>query len=301
MIEARGLTKYYGSTRGIDGLDLSVTAGDFFGFIGPNGAGKSTAIRTLLGLLRPTSGTATIFGLDTASSGPEIRRRLGYIPAEVGFYSGMTGAAILRLASRMHGVNPNRGNELACRLELDLQREANELSTGNRKKLAIVLALQHQPDLLILDEPSTGLDPLIQGTLFSLLHEEHERGTTIFFSSHVLDEVQRMCQRVAIILSGRIVEAAEIETLRQRHLKRVHAVFSPKPLRKILEIDGVFNLEITEDTACFHFAGLPQELLATLSSHGIVDVTIENPTLDDVFLHYYGKDTDNEETRKEPS
>ena len=301
MIETAGLTKYYGRTRGIDGLDLSVEAGEFFGFIGPNGAGKSTTIRTLLGLLRPTGGSATVFGLDVTSRGPDIRRRLGYIPAEIGFYGGMTGEAILRLASRMHAVDPERGREVAGCLELDLQRKADELSTGNRKKLAIVLALQHRPELVILDEPSAGLDPLMQGVLFDLLREEHRRGATVFFSSHVLDEVQRTCRRVAIVRNGRIVEVAEIETLRQRHLKRVRVVFPGEPPAWALAIEGVANLALDDDSARFDFTGPPQTLLAALAAHGIVDVTIEDPTLDDVFLHYYGSDTDDGDAEKDPS
>lgn len=292
MIEARGLSKYYGRTRGIDGLDLNVEAGEFFGFIGPNGAGKSTTIRTLLGLLRPTRGSATVFGLDVAGRGPQIRRRLGYIPAEIGFYGGMTGAAILRLANRMHGVEPARGREVAARLDLDLQRKADELSTGNRKKLAIVLALQHSPELVILDEPSAGLDPLMQEALFGLLREENRRGATVFFSSHVLDEVQRLCRRVAIVRNGRIVEVAEIETLRQRHLKRVRAVFADAPSHRALAIDGVTNLVVDDDGARFDFTGPPRALLTVLSSHRIVDITIEDPTLDEVFLHYYGSDAE---------
>ena len=292
MIETSGLTKYYGRTRGIDGLDLSVEAGEFFGFIGPNGAGKSTTIRTLLGLLRPTRGSATVFGLDVTSRGIDIRRRLGYIPAEIGFYGGMTGEAILRLASRMHGMDPDRGREVAGRLDLDLQRKADELSTGNRKKLAVVLALQHRPELVILDEPSAGLDPLMQGVLFDLLREEHQRGATVFFSSHVLDEVQRMCRRVAIVRSGRIVEVAEIETLRQRHLKRVRAVFPGEPPARALAIDGVANLSVDADSARFDFTGPPRALLAMLARRRVVDVTIEDPTLDDVFLHYYGSDAE---------
>ena len=290
MIETTGLTKYYGRTRGIDGLDLSVEAGEFFGFIGPNGAGKSTTIRTLLGLLRPTRGSATVFGLDVTSRGTDIRRGLGYIPAEIGFYGGMTGEAILRLASRMHGMDPDRGREVAGRLDLDLQRKADELSTGNRKKLAVVLALQHRPELVILDEPSAGLDPLMQGVLFDLLREEHRRGATVFFSSHVLDEVQRTCRRVAIVRSGRIVEVAEIETLRQRHLKRVRAVFPGEPPARALAIDGVANLSVDADSARFDFTGPPRALLAMLARRRVVDVTIEDPTLDDVFLHYYGSE-----------
>lgn len=292
MIETRGLTKYYGHTRGIDGLDLSVEAGEFFGFIGPNGAGKSTTIRTLLGLLRPTRGSAAVFGLDVTSRGTDIRRRLGYIPAEIGFYGGMTGEAILRLASLMHGVDPDRGRDVAARLDLDLQRKADELSTGNRKKLAIVLALQHRPELVILDEPSAGLDPLMQGVLFDLLREEHRRGATVFFSSHVLDEVQRTCRRVAIVRNGRIVEVAEIETLRQRHLKRVRAVFRSEPPARALTIGGVTNLAVDGDSARFDFTGPPRALLAMLTRRRVVDVTIEDPTLDDVFLHYYGRDAD---------
>ena len=301
MIETRGLTKYYGRTRGIDALDLSVKAGEFFGFIGPNGAGKSTTIRTLLGLLRPTRGSATVFGLDVTSRGTEIRRRLGYIPAEVGFYDGMTGEAMLRFAARMHRVEPAWGRELAARMDLDLQRKADELSTGNRKKLAIVLALQHRPELVILDEPSAGLDPLMQGVLFDLLRQEHRRGATIFFSSHVLDEVQRMCRRVAIVRNGRIVEVAEIETLRQRHLKRVRAVFTGEPPARTLAIAGVTNLTVDDDSARFDFTGPPRALLAALASHRIVDVTIEDPTLDDVFLHYYGSDTEDGDAEEDPS
>jgi ABC-2 type transport system ATP-binding protein len=301
MIETRGLTKYYGRTRGIDALDLSVKAGEFFGFIGPNGAGKSTTIRTLLGLLRPTRGSATVFGLDVTSRGTEIRRRLGYIPAEVGFYGGMTGEAMLRFASRMHGVEPAWGRELAARMDLDLQRKADELSTGNRKKLAIVLALQHRPELVVLDEPSAGLDPLMQGVLFDVLREEHRRGATIFFSSHVLDEVQRMCRRVAIVRNGRIVEVAEIETLRQRHLKRVRAVFPGDPPAQALAIEGVTNLAVEDDSARFDFTGPPRALLALLAKRRVVDVTIEDPTLDDVFLHYYGSDTEDGDAEEAPS
>ena len=301
MIETRGLTKYYGRTRGIDGLDLSVKAGEFFGFIGPNGAGKSTTIRTLLGLLRPTRGSATVFGLDVTSRGTEIRRRLGYLPAGVGFYGGMTGEAMLRFASRIHGVDPAWGREVAARMGLDLERKADELSTGNRKKLGIVLALQHRPELVILDEPSAGLDPLMQGVLFDLLRQEHRRGATVFFSSHVLDKVQRLCRRVAIVRNGRIVEVAEIETLRQRHLKRVRAVFPGEPPARTLAIEGVTNLVVDDDSARFDFTGPPRALLAILARWRVVDVTIEDPTLDDVFLHYYGSDTEDGDAEDDPS
>ena len=292
MIDTQDLTKFYGRTRGIEGLSLHVDSGEFFGFIGPNGAGKSTTIRTLLGLLRPTRGTATVFGLDSVIDGIAIRRRLGYVPAEPGFYNRMAGDSILRLSSRIHGVSTLRGHEIANQLDLDLTRNADELSTGNRKKLAIVLALQHHPELLVLDEPTAGLDPLIQGVFFELLRRENEQGSTILFSSHVLDDVQRMCRRVAIVRNGKAVEVAEIEELRQRHLKQVRAIFD-KPVGR-QQIDGLSNMELKGEEIRFSFTGSLRTLLAALSEQPLVDLTIESPTLDEVFLHYYGSQDDGE-------
>lgn len=294
MIDTQDLTKFYGRTRGIEGLSLHVDSGEFFGFIGPNGAGKSTTIRTLLGLLRPTRGTATVFGLDSVTDGIAIRRRLGYVPAEPGFYNRMTGDSILRLSSRIHGVSTLRGDEIANQLDLDLTCNADELSTGNRKKLAIVLALQHHPELLVLDEPTAGLDPLIQGVFFELLRRENEQGSTILFSSHVLDDVQRMCRRVAIVRNGKAVEVAEIEELRQRHLKQVRAIFDKPVGRQQILIDGLSNMELKGEEIRFSFTGSLRTLLAALSEQPLVDLTIESPTLDEVFLHYYGSQDDGE-------
>ena len=294
MIDTQDLTKFYGRTRGIEGLSLHVDSGEFFGFIGPNGAGKSTTIRTLLGLLRPTRGTATVFGLDSVIDGIAIRRRLGYVPAEPGFYNRMTGDSILRLSSRIHGVSTLRGHEIANQLDLDLTRNADELSTGNRKKLAIVLALQHHPELLVLDEPTAGLDPLIQGVFFELLRRENEQGSTILFSSHVLDDVQRMCRRVAIVRNGKAVEVAEIEELRQRHLKQVRAIFDKPVGRQQILLDGLSNVELKGEEIRFSFTGSLRSLLVALSEQPLVDLTIESPTLDEVFLHYYGIQDDGE-------
>ena len=294
MIDTQDLTKFYGRTRGIEGLSLHVDSGEFFGFIGPNGAGKSTTIRTLLGLLRPTRGTATVFGLDSVIDGIAIRRRLGYVPAEPGFYNRMTGDSILRLSSRIHGVSTLRGHEIANQLDLDLTRNADELSTGNRKKLAIVLALQHHPELLVLDEPTAGLDPLIQGVFFELLRRENGQGSTILFSSHVLDDVQRMCRRVAIVRNGKAVEVAEIEELRQRHLKQVRAIFDKPVGRQQILLDGLSNVELKGEEIRFSFTGSLRSLLAALSEQPLVDLTIESPTLDEVFLHYYGSQDDGE-------
>jgi len=294
VIDTQDLTKFYGRTRGIEGLSLHVDSGEFFGFIGPNGAGKSTTIRTLLGLLRPTRGTATVFGLDSVIDGIAIRRRLGYVPAEPGFYNRMTGDSILRLSSRIHGVSTLRGHEIANQLDLDLTRNADELSTGNRKKLAIVLALQHHPELLVLDEPTAGLDPLIQGVFFELLRRENGQGSTILFSSHVLDDVQRMCRRVAIVRNGKAVEVAEIEELRQRHLKQVRAIFDKPVGRQQILLDGLSNVELKGEEIRFSFTGSLRSLLAALSEQPLVDLTIESPTLDEVFLHYYGSQDDGE-------
>ena len=242
-----------------------------------------------------------MFGLDVTSRGTEIRRRLGYLPAGVGFYGGMTGEAMLRFASRMHGVDPAWGREVAARMGLDLERKADELSTGNRKKLGIVLALQHRPELVILDEPSAGLDPLMQGVLFDLLRQEHRRGATVFFSSHVLDKVQRLCRRVAIVRNGpdrrgggdRDAPPAPPEAGARRVSRRA--------ARADAGDRGRHHLVVDDDSARFDFTGPPRALLAILARWRVVDVTIEDPTLDDVFLHYYGSDTEDGDAEEDPS
>ena len=215
-IRTEKLTKFYGKARGIIDLDLTVAEGEFFGFIGPNGAGKSTTIRTLLGLIRPTGGSAQVLGLDIRSSREEILRQVGYLPSEAVFYPGMRVKDVLKFSADLRGKQCDREAELLCeKLELDTSRKVEELSFGNRKKVGIVCALQHNPRLLILDEPTSGLDPLMQRSFFEILRERNQAGATVFLSSHVLSEIQRNCTRAAIIRTGRIIACDDVERLAQ--------------------------------------------------------------------------------------
>jgi ABC-2 type transport system ATP-binding protein len=213
IIDVRSLTKRYGKARGVDDVTLAIEPGEIFGFIGPNGAGKTTTIRTLLGFLRPTSGSAAIFDLDVVMRSREIKKQVGYLPADVNYYDDMRSGELLGLSARLHGV-PAAGRiaDLSAIFGLDLRARIRDLSTGNRKKVGIVQALLHEPDLLILDEPTSGLDPLVQHAFFELLRSEKERGRTIFFSSHVLSEVQRLCDRVALprAADGRLMLAVDV-------------------------------------------------------------------------------------------
>lgn len=221
-IKASGLTKYYGRTKGIENLNLTVENGEFFGFIGPNGAGKSTTIRTLLGLIAPTSGTARIFGLDIVKDKEKILQKIGYLPSEAVFYSGMKVRDVLKLSANLRKKNCTEEAEILCeRLQLDVTRKADELSFGNRKKVAIVCALQHKPELLILDEPTGGLDPLMQKEFFDILRERNKEGATVFLSSHILSEIQRNCTRAAIIREGKIIACDSVEVLSRTSAKRV--------------------------------------------------------------------------------
>lgn len=287
-ISARKLTKYYGSHRGIVDLELEVDEGEVFGFIGPNGAGKTTTIRTLLGLLLPTSGSAEIFGVDAVRRGPRARRDVGYVPAEVRYYPGMTVREVFRYAAALHGVRDiGRAWRLAERLDLDVSRKADDLSTGNARKAAIVQALLHSPRLLVLDEPTGGLDPLVQQTFASILAEENVRGATVFLSSHVLSEVQRLCRRVAIVKEGRLVACEDIATLRQKHLRKV-AVTTVRPLGPADFPSGAaseFGREA--GTSRFLYAGDGNTLVRELARFDVHDLLVEEPTLEEIFLHYY--------------
>nr|ASV47097.1 ABC transporter [uncultured bacterium] len=285
------LTKRYGKARGVEEVDLTVGAGTIFGFIGPNGAGKTTAIRTLLGFLRPTSGTVRVFGQDVARRGPEVRRRLGYLPADVRYYRDMRVDELLRYSARFHGpfdaAAQARLAELAGTFGLALDRRFRALSTGNRKKVGIVQALLHRPDLLVLDEPTSGLDPLVQHTFFRMLREERERGTTVFFSSHVLGEVQRLCDRVAVIREGRVVDVQDVEDLLVGRYKRVRVRARDAAALAGLDIPGRTAADLGPTEAEWLYRGDAGELLARLAKVDLQDVTIEEPSLDDVFLHYY--------------
>lgn len=287
IIQTTKLTKYYGKARGIEGLDLSVAQGEFFGFIGPNGAGKSTTIRTLLGLIAPTSGSAMIFGKDITKEKESILQDIGYLPSEALFYQGMKVKDILRLSADLRKKDCTAESKLLCeRLQLDTARKADELSFGNRKKAAIVCALQHRPKLLVLDEPTGGLDPLMQKEFFEILQERSKEGTTVFISSHVLSEIQRNCTRAAIIRDGRIIAQGSVDALSKTSAKRitVHGSIHLESLR------GVRDRKDTEDSVSFLYSGDMDSLLRTLSFGQVNDLTITEPDLEEVFLHYYEKD-----------
>ena len=250
-VRTSGLTKYYGKARGIIDLDLSVEEGEFFGFIGPNGAGKSTTIRTLLGLIKQNSGKAEIFGMDTLKEKQKILEDIGYLPSEAVFYSGMRVREILKLSADLRKRDCRKETARLCeRLQLDTSRKAEELSLGNRKKVAIVCALMHKPRLLILDEPTSGLDPLMQREFFAILQERNEEGTTIFLSSHVLSEVQRNCTRAAIIREGRLIACDSVEALSKTSAKRV----TIRGEVKLKSLPGVRDLQTVGDGSSFFYA-----------------------------------------------
>ena len=289
IIKTTNLTKYYGKSRGIIDLNLTVTQGEFFGFIGPNGAGKSTTIRTLLGLISPTSGNAMIFGKNVAQKKESILQDIGYLPSEALFYPGMKVKDLLKLSSDLRKKNCTAESKLLCeRLQLDTSRKIDALSFGNRKKVAIVCALQHRPKLLVLDEPTSGLDPLMQKEFFDILRERNKEGTTIFISSHVLSEIQRNCTCAAIIRDGRIIACDSVEILSKTSAKRItiHGIVNLKSL------DGIRDRKDSEDSISFLYSGDMDSLLRALSSGQVNDLTITEPDLEEVFLHYYKKDGD---------
>ncbi len=282
------LTKYYrtshGTARGIEKVSLSVEQGEFCGFIGPNGAGKSTTIRTLLGLIHPTGGSAQVLGLDIETEKEKILARTGYLPSEAMFYPGMRVRDLLKLSADLRKKDCKREADALCeRLQLDTARKVEELSFGNRKKVAIVCALQHEPELLILDEPTSGLDPLMQREFFEILQERNKRGTTVFLSSHILSEVQHNCTRAAIIREGRIIACDSVEALSRTSAKRV-------TLRGWIShgsLDGVKDLQETQDGCSFLYSGDMKALLAVLAAGEVRDLSISEPDLEEIFLNYY--------------
>ncbi len=287
IIEVNHLTKYYGKSRGIVDVTFNVEDGEIFGFIGPNGAGKSTTIRLFLSLIYPTSGDARIFGKDCIKFGPEIRQDIGYLPSEVFYYEGMKVLDLLKYsASFFKQDSTKRLYELADLMELDLKRRINDLSYGNKKKVGIVQGLLHSPKLIILDEPTAGLDPLMQHKFFDLIREENKRGATIFFSSHILGEVQRLCNRVAIIKEGSVIAIQDMKTLQKDNYKKIR-ITTEQPNENLFKIDGVSGLEKTDGTVSFFYKGDINAVLRLVSSGNITDLSIEDPTLEEIFMHYY--------------
>ncbi|MBE6671137.1 MAG: ABC transporter ATP-binding protein [Ruminococcaceae bacterium] len=286
-IETKKLTKYYGKSRGIIDVDLSVSKGDFFGFIGPNGAGKSTTIRTLLGLISATSGEAFIFGMNAKTQRNEILSKVGYLPSETNFYDGMKVKDILELSANLRKMDCKAESKILCdRLELDINRKVGDLSFGNRKKVGIVCALQHNPELYILDEPTSGLDPLMQREFYSILKERNENGATVFLSSHVLSEVGRYCKHAAVIREGKILVSDSVDKLGHTGVKRV----SLRGIDSIPYMDNVKDVKVENDTVNFLYSGKANELLKELSKLSFDDLTITDPDLEEVFMHFYTRE-----------
>jgi len=284
------LSKSYGRHRGVENLSFTVYDGEIFGFIGPNGAGKSTAIRTLMGLLRPTGGSASIFGLDCSQQATEIAKDVGYLPSENCYYRALKVKELLQYTADLYGIDcRNRMEELAGRLNLDLSRKIGELSLGNQKKVGIVSALLPAPKLLILDEPTSGLDPLMQQTFYEILREENARGMTIFLSSHVLREVQTLCDRVAILREGKLVGIQSMEELRENGYKKISLLTKTPFADDFFSMAGVANLEQNGagTSASFMFSGHTGAIMNRLHQLELEDILIEEPSLEEIFLHYY--------------
>lgn len=291
VIEINNLTKYYGKARGIIDISFNVEEGEIFGFIGPNGAGKSTTIRTLLSLIYPTSGSAKIFGKDCIKYGPKIKKEIGYLPSEVFYYDNMKVIDLLKYSASFYKKDcRKRIKELAEIMELDLNKRIDDLSFGNKKKVGIVQGLLHDPKLIILDEPTSGLDPLMQQKFFGLLREENKNGATILFSSHILSEVQKMCNRVAIIKEGRIIKVEKISSLTEDNYKKFKIELINDIDKNYFNIKGVNNLVVEENLVSFLFKGNINLMMKKFSEIEISNILIEEPNLEEIFMHYYEKE-----------
>ena len=284
------LTKHYGKHRGINNLSFSVNQGEFFGFIGPNGAGKSTTIRTLMGLIRPTGGSASIFDLDCHSKASVIARDVGYLPSENSYYENMKVRELLQYTADLYGMDcKTKMKELADRLNLDLSRKIADLSLGNKKKVGIVSAIMTSPKLIIMDEPTSGLDPLIQQAFYDILKEENSRGATVFFSSHVLSEVQKLCDRVAILKEGQLIGIQSIKELRESGYKKVSLSAKEAIPRDFFNLSGIANYAETADktSVSFVYNGNITAIIDKLHLLHLDDVLLEEPSLEEIFMHYY--------------
>lgn len=291
VIEINQLTKNYGKARGITDITFNVEEGEIFGFIGPNGAGKSTTIRTLLSLIYPTSGNAKIFGRDSVKYAPEIKKEIGYLPSEVFYYDNMKVMDLLKYSASFYKKDcSKRIKELAEIMDLDLTKKMDDLSLGNKKKVGIVQGLLHEPKLLILDEPTSGLDPLMQQKFFELLEMENKKGATILFSSHILSEVQKLCNRVAIIKEGKLVTVEKISTLQENNYKKFKIDTKSAVGEDDFNLTGVTNLEVKGHIVSFLFKGNINLVLKKIAEMDITNIWIEEPDLEEIFLHYYEKE-----------
>lgn len=286
-VKTDGLTKFYGKNRGIENVFLSVEEGDFYGFIGPNGAGKSTTIRLLLGLIRPSGGSAEVLGCDIRKDNTEVLSRIGYLPSEAMFYNGMKVRDLLAYSAKLRNKDCKEEAEMLCeRLDLDPTKKVGQLSLGNRKKVGIVCALQHRPDLYILDEPTSGLDPLIQHEFFRLLNERNAEGATVFLSTHVLSEVGQYCRNAGVIREGRLLVSDKVASLVHTGAKLV----TLRGTEQAPEMPNVKNVKKADNSVTFIYTGSQKELIDALGRHEFDDITINDPSIEDVFIDFYKKE-----------
>jgi len=293
VISLERLTKSYGSNRGIIEVDLTVPQGETFGFLGPNGAGKTTTIRTMLDLIRPTSGRAAIFGIDSSADPVAIHRRIGYIPGEFALYDRLTGRQTLDYFANLRGgVDKAYQASLIDRFELDASRRFKEYSKGNKQKVGVIIALQHRPELLVLDEPTAGLDPLVQQTFFEVLGEAVAEGATVFLSSHILSEVEKSCDRVGIIREGRLVKVDSVAALRDLAHHQVELRFSgPVPLAEFEALPGVSDVAAEDHVLRLRVSGAITPVVQAAARHELLDFVSREPSLEETFLAQYGRET----------
>jgi ABC-2 type transport system ATP-binding protein len=291
IIETEELTKFYGEHRGIVDVDLTINQGEVFGFLGPNGAGKTTTIRTVLDLIRPTSGRALVFGIESNADPVAIHRRIGYIPGEFALYDRLTGGQTIQYFANLRGgVDPAYQRSLIDRFDIDPKRRYKELSKGNKQKIGLVIALQHQPELLILDEPTSGLDPLVQQSFFQLVREAQAAGRTVFLSSHILSEVERTCDRVAIIRDGRIVRTGRVEDLRDLAHHQVELRFTgPVPTTEFQALPGVSDVVADDHVLRLRVSGPIAPVVQAAARYELLDFVSREPTLEETFLAEYGR------------
>jgi ABC-2 type transport system ATP-binding protein len=292
IITTEKLTKYYGSHRGVIDVDLEVQEGEVFGFLGPNGAGKTTTIRLLLDLIRPTSGKAYVFGIESSADPVAIHRRIGYLPGEFTLYDRLTGSQTLEYFGNLRGgVDPAYRAQLVERLDLDPSRRFREYSKGNKQKVGLVAALQHRPELLLLDEPTSGLDPLVQQTFFTIMREQVKDGATVFLSSHILSEVEKNCHRVAIIREGQLVQVGRVDALRDLAHHQVELRFAGKPpADEFRKLKGVSDVVVEDHLLRLRVQGTITPVVQAAARLGVLDFLSREPSLEETFLAQYGRE-----------
>ena len=292
IIRTEKLTKSYGSHRGIIEVDLSVEQGEIFGFLGPNGAGKTTTIRTMLDLIRPTSGRALVFGIESSADPVAIHRRIGYIPGEFALYDRLSGKQTLEYFANLRGgVDPAYQASLIERFDLDPSRRFREYSKGNKQKVGVVIALQHRPELLVLDEPTAGLDPLVQQTFFTTIRETVGDGATVFLSSHILSEVEKSCDRVAIIREGRLAKVGTVDALRDLAHHQVELRFvGPVPAAEFEALPGVSEVVVDDQVLRMRVSGAITPVVQAAARYELLDFVSREPSLEETFLAQYGRE-----------